>query len=467
MSVETPLVSIVIPAYNQAEFLGEAIQSVLNQTYANFEVIVVDDASPDNTAEVARRYCDPRVTYIAHGKNLGLPAARNTGMLAASGHYIALLDSDDYFHPDKLAAHMNYLSGHPEVGVTYNSRFDLDYSARTIRRLWRPPAEVSLADLVLGFPFTPSDMVIRREWAFQVGLFDPQYVCGGEDTDFPCRLALAGCKFASVDRALNYRRYHAGRPRKRLRCRLDDVVRAQETIFRDPRCPNDVLTLRDTALQHHLMVLVYVAFSQEETSLGEEFIRELIQIQPAIVKGSPCELIDFLLEESAADENADHESVLRRILVQLPSKYMFLTDQLEWATGQGYIRKGVRNIIWGRNEQGEMHLNRAMEAGATLEVPFLQRMVAHLLDYEVEFGSPAAMRLLVNLCAQLDTIGTRSDLQQLRGSYHINRAFDDYRNNRVRQVPGHVIRAVTSDLSHLANRGAVSIAMRSLSRFFL
>src|SRR4051812_26242675 len=149
--MNSPKVSVVIPAYKQAEYLGHTIQSVLAQTYPNFEVIVVNDASPDNTTEVVKQFDDPRLKYIIHEKNQMLPAARNTGMRAATGEIIALLDADDLFHPEKLETHVAYLAQHPEIGVTYNAHFDMDAQEKLLN-LWRPPTEVSLADFVLGFP---------------------------------------------------------------------------------------------------------------------------------------------------------------------------------------------------------------------------------------------------------------------------------------------------------------------------
>jgi len=235
--MQTPRFSVVIPSYNQAPFVGDAIQSVLEQTYPDFEIIVVDDASPDNSNEIIQGFTDPRVRLIRHEKNRGLPAARNTGMRAARGEYIALLDADDYFHPEKLAAHAAFIEHNSEVEITYNSRFDLHHSADKIRAIYRPPESISLTELVLSFPFSPSDMVLRRACIEDAGLFDESYRCGGEDLDYPCRLALAGKRFARVDRALNYRRFHTGRRKKRLDCRANDYTHALTQIFDDPRFP--------------------------------------------------------------------------------------------------------------------------------------------------------------------------------------------------------------------------------------
>lgn len=101
-SEKIPTVSVVIPTYNRAHLVGRAIQSVLNQTYQDFEIIVVDDGSTDNTEEVVKSFNDPRIRYIRHDQNRGGSAARNTGIKMARGEYIAFQDSDDEWLPEKL-----------------------------------------------------------------------------------------------------------------------------------------------------------------------------------------------------------------------------------------------------------------------------------------------------------------------------------------------------------------------------
>lgn len=140
--MHSPLVSVIIPAYNQDRFIGDAIQSVLDQTYQNFEIIVVNDASTDNTDEVVRRFKDERLKYIVQTENVRLSATRNTAMRASQGQILALLDADDIFHPEKLQAHTAFLAEHPEIGVSYNSRFNLHYSSKELAGIWRPPMRV-------------------------------------------------------------------------------------------------------------------------------------------------------------------------------------------------------------------------------------------------------------------------------------------------------------------------------------
>lgn len=107
-----PLVSVIIPCYNGAPYLGESIQSALAQTHGRMEVIVVDDGSSDSSAEVARRFTGPNVRLIC-SPNRGAAAARNIGLAAASGDFIQYLDADDFLSPDKVAAQVERLAGEP------------------------------------------------------------------------------------------------------------------------------------------------------------------------------------------------------------------------------------------------------------------------------------------------------------------------------------------------------------------
>lgn len=119
--IKTPTVSIIIPTYNRARLVGRAIQSALDQTYQDFEVIVIDDGSTDNTEEIVKSINDPRIRYVRHSENRGGSAARNTGIKVAHGEYIAFLDSDDEWLPEKLQHQLKILrEADEEVGLVYS-----------------------------------------------------------------------------------------------------------------------------------------------------------------------------------------------------------------------------------------------------------------------------------------------------------------------------------------------------------
>jgi glycosyltransferase involved in cell wall biosynthesis len=458
--MSSPLVSVIIPAYNQAEFLAATIHSVLNQTYQNFEIIVVNDASPDNTNEVMRQFTDPRIQYIVHERNQRLPATRNTGMRASQGEIIALLDADDLFHPEKLETHVKFLKEHPEVGVSYNARYEMNHSAETIRELWRPPLTVSLVDLMLGFPFSPSDTVIRREWAFKVGLFNPE-MGSAEDTDFPCRLALAGCQFAGIDRALNYRRHHSGRGRKNLEGRLNDVERTLTDILADPRCPADAKELGHKAIKHHMLVIVSLALMQNETEIAQKYLRKLVEVDSSVFEGNPCELVEFLLSELITDDSADHDALLKSMFAQLPQEFQYLFPQCDWAKQRGFLWKAIRAVMWDRLEDGRAYFKRAVELHAVVDEPLMQLTTYHLLGYEHERGSDATLKVLADLRPFLNQVTARGG-DKLEGSYLVNRAFEQYCAGEYKQVPAKVLRAWRNYPSYLANRGVISIFLRSI-----
>lgn len=128
-----PLVSVVIPTYNRAEFLPRAVESVLRQTVDDFELIVVDDASTDDTEAVVERFDDPRVEYVRHGTNRGGSAARNTGIERSSGEYIAFLDSDDEWYPRKLERQVEELRSRSDEWVATYCGFERRHHSSTNR----------------------------------------------------------------------------------------------------------------------------------------------------------------------------------------------------------------------------------------------------------------------------------------------------------------------------------------------
>lgn len=132
-----PTVSVVMPVYNVERYLAAAIDSVLAQTFTDLELILVDDGSTDGSSALCAAYTDPRVRVIRQA-NRGLPGARNTGIRAATGAYIAILDSDDLWHPEKLARHVAHLQARPEVGVSYCASELIDGEGRCMGLHQRP-----------------------------------------------------------------------------------------------------------------------------------------------------------------------------------------------------------------------------------------------------------------------------------------------------------------------------------------
>lgn len=458
-----PKVSVIIPTYNGKEHLGEAIQSVLDQTYQNFELLVVNDASPEDPAEVMAKFDDPRIRYMVHERNRGVDQARSTGICSSSGQIVAFLDQDDYYHPEKLEAHVNFLSRHPEVGFSYNARFELNYSSKSIRTIWRPSRNITLADLVLWFPIAPSDWVLRRECAgMLIDLINKNKMWTGGEIVYLGNLFMSGCGFGLVNRALNYRRHHSRRVFKDLSGGCDFEIAAQKSIFDDPRCPENLPGLRDVAHANIYMFWAFRAFVQYETQIGQELLMKAVQHKPAILSGNPCELVEFLAVNCSDDENVDYAGLLKSVFDQFPPEISSLTKQYAWALGRGYLIKGARAAIWDRPEDAAVFFGQAKALGVKVDESFLSHLTKGLLDYEMEFGSRSAHSRLQSVLSLLEGIADPASLQRLRSLYAMNRAFQSYQYGDYDKVPGQVLKAMVVDAGNLLNRGLYAILLRSL-----
>lgn len=191
MAEKTPTVSVIIPTYNRAHLVGRAIRSVLNQTYQDFEIIVVDDGSTDKTEEVVKSFNDPRIRYIRHEQNRGGSAARNTGIRTARGGVIAFLDSDDEWLPEKLAKQVQKMTGSgDQVGLVYTGEKVID--AETGRCLVEkvPSLEGNVHSQLLEGDFigTCSSVMVKKTAIEAVGGFDEQLV---SRQDWDCWIRIA------------------------------------------------------------------------------------------------------------------------------------------------------------------------------------------------------------------------------------------------------------------------------------
>jgi glycosyltransferase involved in cell wall biosynthesis len=455
-----PKVSVIIPAYKQADYLGVAIESVLGQSYENLEIIVVNDASPDETAAVVARYPDPRLRYLEHTVNQGLPAARNTGLRAATGSILALLDADDLFHGDKVQAHVDFLRANPQIGVSYNARYEINEQGDVLA-LWRPRLTAQLADMVMGFPFAPSDMVLRRAWGERVDFFDASYRAMSEDLDINCRLALAGCQFGGIDRALNYRRYYPNRVIRNVPDRVQGAERALHTLFNDPARPPQISALRDAAFANLYLVWSYEAFVAELTALGQQWLTQALTLDPSLDGVPAGRFYEFLIDRSLQD-GGDHAQALTCVLAQLPAPVQGMKAHLPAMVAEADLRAGLREVLWRRTERGEAFLQRAAAADRKLDSATLQLLVDQLLNLQQMLGDAAAQEALAQLHSKLRPVATRAQRRWLAGCYWLNRGLQSGRMGNQRQAGREIVHAFQADWSTMSNRGAWATLARGL-----
>lgn len=194
---QAPLVSVVIPAYNSSRFIVAAVESVLAQTYSAFEIIVVNDGSPDTLElEAALRPYSPHLRYLKQ-ENRGPSAARNLGVREATGRYVAFLDSDDVWLPHHLADQMRYLEA-GELGLVYSNNSQIDDEGYAQNAFDRVPQDgpVTLESLLAErCTINTSSVVVLRQALLNAGLFD-EAMRRCEDFDLWLRLAANGVRMA-------------------------------------------------------------------------------------------------------------------------------------------------------------------------------------------------------------------------------------------------------------------------------
>lgn len=172
------MVSVIVAAFDAEATIAASIESVLRQTYDDFELLIVDDGSRDNTASIVTEYHlrDPRVRLVAHGRHVGRSAARNLAMNAATGLFIAVLDADDEMVPERLTLQMDFLKAHPQISILGGAALLRDQAGNALR-VQRMPTDhhAALASLTRTSPFVHSTVMLRRSVLELLGGYETRY----------------------------------------------------------------------------------------------------------------------------------------------------------------------------------------------------------------------------------------------------------------------------------------------------
>lgn len=274
MPQPAPCISVVIPTYNCARYLPEAIDSALGQSYQALEVVVVDDGSTDETTSVLQHYRrqGERVRSV-HQPNQGVAAARNHGIELAQGEWIAFLDADDFFLPGKLEAQLAIAEAQPQLGMIHSGWYRVSAEGEVLMAVepWRQIAKLDLESWLRWKPVLPSAMLFRREWLVQAGGFDPRFP-PAEDTELVLRLSRMGCQADWLPQiTVGYRQHensamHKGLPQAKS---LAAVI---DHFFAQPDLPESIRWL-EPSIRYN--TLIWIAWYLHHT-------------------GHPTEMVEFL-----------------------------------------------------------------------------------------------------------------------------------------------------------------------------
>jgi len=199
MPMSTPKVSVLMPVYNGEAFLREAIESILNQTFSNFEFLIINDGSTDQTEHIINSYHDPRIVVIENPQNLGLTKSSNIGVQRARGEYVMRMDADDISLPVRIEKMVNYLDKNKEVGLIGSSYVEIDDNGKELMVTELPTDNESIQKELLSRNAFCSEM-FRRSCMEDVGGYREE-IKYGEDYDLSLRIAEK-CKVGNINEVL-------------------------------------------------------------------------------------------------------------------------------------------------------------------------------------------------------------------------------------------------------------------------
>ena len=204
--VMNPIVSILMPVYKTAPYLREAVDSILSQSFTDFELIVLNDCSPDNAEEILDTYSDPRIVRYKGEKNEGLANVLNVGIGLARGKYIARMDSDDISLPNRLQLQVDYLEKHPEIDLA-SAGMQLFGARNDIWIRENNPEKVKITAMFFS-PILHASSIWRKESFEKIGLRFRQEMVPSEDYDLWTRALLNGLKLVNLPDVLYKYRIH-------------------------------------------------------------------------------------------------------------------------------------------------------------------------------------------------------------------------------------------------------------------
>ena len=294
MTESLPLISVVIPCFNSQVTLRQTLDCVLSQTWGNIEVIAVDDSSTDNTPALLRAYAiaDTRVRVIRQA-NAGCGAARNTGIKQARGRFIGLIDADDLWARDYLAAHMQQFAADPALGVSFTRVRFIENDGMPTSETTRPKLTgLRPEDILQDNPAGCAMMVARRQVFDQVGLFNDK-LRRAEDQEWLFRVALTAWKIEGIDCVLaDYRNSPAG-----LSADLESQFKAYLDLLEHvrPLAPDVVARGERLALAHMLHYMARRAIRLgHDRSVVRGFLFRALKLAPELVIRKPRATLGML-----------------------------------------------------------------------------------------------------------------------------------------------------------------------------
>lgn len=455
---DSPTVSIIIPTHNRSMLLREAIESVLAQTFAPIEVIVVDDGSVDDTEPVVAAYGES-VRYIRQ-ENTGVAAARNHGFADSHGEYVGFLDDDDIFLPAKIEQQVRQLESKPEIALTHCRFYHINERGKRISRIGLLPQGNVLAQLLCKNFIWMGAPLIRRRVLEQVGAFDAQ-LSTGADYDIWLRIAAAGYEFGCVQQPLGAYRIQRNSMVTNIAKTEHEVIFSLDRMFANPE-----LAIALTSIQNQAYATWRFWFSRRYYAVGEweKAQQNLVQaytLYPQLLHDRAELILGFCseaLDERIHDPVAYLENVFQYLPPELDFARCYQPEMLQFiALGAALRHYGLEELAYAQDRLTEAI--RSYPGIVEKAEDFAQVVFDNALCLPVE-ANQYVNTVFNNLPSEAEPL-TRLRARVF-SDVNIARAFEDYYNNSHGTAVRRILRALRTRPTWIRNRGVLSVLVKSL-----
>jgi len=360
-----PLISIIIPTHNRADLLPEAIRSVLAQSVTDLEVIVVDDDSTDNTAEVVAPFLNEKRVRYLHRPRQGPAGARNEGVCAATGELVGFLDSDDRYLPDALAAHLAVFEQRADLGLTVAGCEYIDAEQNHLgwRTPWSEGGELDLQGWLFNCFAMPGTVLVRRDWVERAGGFEA-VLSIAEDWHLFMRLAALGCPMAWTRAIVCQYTRHAGNSSLRLALHLADSLQALDLILAQPNLDPAAGRMGQAARAWAQVVFARRALAAGQADQARAWLRAAVRLDPSLGAKRRMVLTEMLLRPPV-DWKSTPSAFGRSVAAHLPPELRPTRAELRRVLARLEMRQFFETASRGNRAEARRYLSSGLKQDPT------------------------------------------------------------------------------------------------------
>jgi len=311
-------ISIIIPTYNRADLLIQAIESALYQTYKDFELIIIDDGSTDNTYEVIKSFSSTRIRYF-YIHHSGVSAARNTGINESSGEFLTFLDSDDHFLPNKIQMQLQVFSNNQSLGLVACGWREVRINNHNIREVkpWINVPNLNLESWLFGCPAGAGVIMVKREWIDLIGGFDTNLIAH-EDWDLGLRLSNAGCEMTWCREVLVEASIHDNNIHLAPAKSISSQKLILEKFYSQSGLTDQAKELMNLAYSKMYLRNALTNYKDSNYSEAGQILGKVVENDPSLLSNDYFHLLEIIAAWSTLITFTDRTDFIRKAFYYLP-----------------------------------------------------------------------------------------------------------------------------------------------------